>query len=79
MNFSSSGRRAAIALAAPSLLLACAVNSSAATRLGADAGVAATSPALRTFRPIAVGVPNLDLIGNNEGGAVDLYLTDGSI
>ncbi|HST81347.1 MAG TPA: hypothetical protein VLL08_06375, partial [Kineosporiaceae bacterium] len=47
--------------------------------LGADAGVAATSPALRTFRPIAVGVPNLDLIGNNEGGAVDLYLTDGSI
>jgi hypothetical protein len=78
-NFKTGGRRAVIALTAPALLLACPVNSSAAAQPGADLGSMSTSPALNTFRPIAVGLPNFDLVGNNQGGAVDLYLTDGSI
>jgi hypothetical protein len=81
MNHSlkASGRRAAVVLGVPTLLLTCAVSGSAAPRLAADAVTAAGSPALHTFGPIAVGIPGLDLFGNNEGGAVDLYLPDGSV
>src|SRR5690349_12797961 len=82
MNVRTAGRRASIALTAPILLLVCAVSSSAApatARLGAGTSSLPTSPALKTSKPIAVGVPNLDLFGANQGGAVDLYLTDGSV
>ena len=82
MNVNTGGRRAVIALAAPALLLTCAVSSSAApatAQLGADASSVAGSPALHSSNPIVVGIPNLDLVGNIEGGAVDLYLPDGSI
>jgi hypothetical protein len=76
------GRRTAIGLTAPALLLTCAVSSAAApvtAQLGADVSSTAGSPALSTSRPIAVGVPGVDLVGANAAGAVDLYLNDGSI
>lgn len=75
----SERRAVVLLLGVPALLLTCSVGSSAAPARLAAAAVTAGSPGLRTFQPIAVGIPGLDLIGNNEGGAVDLYLTDGSV
>ena len=62
-------RVAAIVVTAPALLLTCSLSPA----------FAADSPGLHTFGPTAVGLPELDLSGDPDGGGVDLYLDDGSV
>jgi len=83
-------RRLTIAITVPVVILITAASGSAtpggtsatpvATAAATTTGVTMfDSPGLHTFGVIAAGAPGFDLPGDNEIGAVDLFLTDGSV